>query len=413
MLKDKENIVTMKILQLCSKVPFPPQDGGCIAMNNITQGLINEGHSVKVIAMNTKKHHIEIKNITTNYRSTTNIETVNINTEIKIIAAFLNLFTNKSYNIERFRSKNFEQKLIDVLHSENFDIIQIEGLYVSMYTKIIRKYSTAKIIFRAHNVEYLLWEQLMQIEKNYFKKVYLKLLSKRLKKYELSCLQNFDAIATITKKDELQFKKDGFINKIETFPFGIDLNFSFPNLPIEQEYPSLFHLGAMDWKPNTEGVSWFLNHVWILLQKKHPSLKLYLAGRNMSDEMKKITTANVIVVGEIENSQLFMQSKGIMIVPLLSGGGMRVKIIEGMALGKTIITTSIGAEGIDCESNKNCIIANEPIEFAEAISKCISDKIFYSEIGINAKKLAILHYNNADICKRLIGFYKKLLNQNT
>ncbi len=279
-----------------------------------------------------------------------------------------------------------------------------------MYVDIIRKYSKAKIVLRAHNVEYKLWERAMQLANNPLKKAYLKLLAKRLKRYELNSLPTFDAIATITKKDEIYFKSEGFLKAMETVPFGIDLKNSIENNSNEENYPSVFHIGAMDWQPNIEGVNWFLNNVWDKLYVKYPHLKLYLAGRNMSAELKQLNKPNVIIVGEVENAQEFIQSKGVMIVPLLSGAGMRIKIIEGLAFGKTIVTTSIGAEGIDCENNKNCIIADDPNEFVEAISKCISDKVFYTEIGKNAKILAFQLYNNADICKRLTQFYQKLLS---
>lgn len=396
----------MNILQLCHKVPFPPKDGGCIAMNNLTQGLINEGHKVNVLAINTKKHFIDIASLPADYRLQTNIDTVYVDTTINFTAAFSNLITDKSYNIERFFSKAYEKKLIETLQSKQFDIVQLESLYVSMYISTIRQYSNAKIVLRAHNVEHIIWERTAQHEKNPLKKAYLNLLAKRLKNYELKALQTVDAIAAITKQDETYFRKSGIIKPIQTVPFGVDLTHTLQTSPQQEEYPSVFHLGAMDWQPNIEGITWFLNNVWDKVHAKHPLLKLYLAGRNMSMEFKQLNKSNVIIVGEVENAYQFIQSKGVMVVPLLSGGGMRVKIIEGLALGKTIVTTQIGAEGIEYENNKNCIIANDAIQFAEAISKCISDKFFYSEIGKNAKILASQNYNNVDICKNLIDFYK-------
>ena len=400
----------MNILQLCNKIPYPPKDGGCIAMNNLTQGLIDQGHTVKVLTINTKKHFIDIDSLPLDYRSKTNIEAVFIDTEVKATKAFINLFTHKSYNIQRFYSENFEKKLIEILKSETFDIIQFEGLYVSMYVQVTRKYSKAKVVLRAHNVEFKLWERAVELAKNPIKKIYLKLLTKRLKQYELSIVQAFDAITPITKRDEMQFKSAGFLKAMETVPFGMDLEKITEKNPFLHEYPSVFHIGAMDWQPNIEGVNWFLNNVWDKLNAKHPHLKLYLAGRNMSAALKQLNKPNVIIVGEVEDAIDFIQSKGVMIVPLLSGSGMRIKIIEGLALGKTIVTTSIGAEGIDCESNKNCVIADDSNLFADAISKCISEKMFYDEIGKNAKILALEQYNNVDICKRLVKFYRKLLS---
>ncbi len=130
----------------------------------------------------------------------------------------------------------------------------------------------------------------------------------------------------------------------------------------------------------------------------------------MTEHLKGLTEPNVYVLGEVASAEEFMLSKELMIVPLLSGGGMRVKIIEGMALGKTIISTSIGAEGIAYENNKNIIIADTINEFADAISKCLNDEQFAANIGSNAKLLVEMEYDNKKICKNLVGFYRAILN---
>ncbi|MBA3706271.1 MAG: glycosyltransferase [Bacteroidetes bacterium] len=401
----------MKILQLCHKVPFPPKDGGSIAMHNLTEGLINEGYNVKVMAINTSKHFTDIYQLPSDYLGKTNIEAIFIDTKVKLIPAFLNLFTGKSYNIERFYSKAFEHKLIELLKIEHFDIIQLESIYVSMYVDAIRKHSKAKIVLRAHNIEHQIWEQRVVLTKNPLRKFYLNLLAKRLKEYELTILKSIDAIAAITKDDENYFRKYDF-KAVETFPFGIDLKYHSLGKPDLEEYISIFHIGSMDWSPNMDGVSWFLKYVWPDIHARYPGVKLYLAGKNMPAWLKQLNMQSVVIVGEVADAFAFIQSKAIMIVPLLSGGGMRVKIIEGMALGKTIVSTTIGAEGINYTANKNILIADTPGEFFEHISNCILDKTYYEEIGMNATKLAMQEYNNSDICKRLTTFYHQLVAGN-
>lgn len=400
----------MKILQLCHKVPFPPKDGGCIAMNNLTQGLTVQGHTVKVLAINTPKHFTDIYKLPADYLSKTNIEAIFIDTNVKIIPAFLNLLGNTSYNIERFYSPEFETKLIELLSIEHFDIVQLESIYVSMYARTISEHSKAKIILRAHNIEHTIWEQHAGSTSNPLKKWYLKLLAKRLKKYELKSLQSVDGIACITKEDEAWFKKQNFNKPVEVFPFGIDQSVIIAKSGIT-DYPSVFHIGSMDWLPNTEGIKWFLENAWTKISVQHPGLKLYLAGRNMPGWLKELKIKNVIIEGEVVDAHAFINSKSIMIVPLLSGGGMRVKIIEGMALGKTIVSTGIGAEGIAYTNNKNILIADNATAFAEAIHKCVTDKHFFDTVGNNAKTLATQQYNNVDICGRLIDFYHRLINK--
>lgn len=408
-----------------------------MAMNNLTHGLIREGHTVKVLAINTKKHHTDIAALPEDYRAATNIEAVSVDTDVKALDAFLNLFSGASYNISRFYSAAFEKKLVEVLQKQEFDVVQLESLFVSMYVDIIRKHSKARIILRAHNIEHKIWELAAEQCSNPLKKAYLSLLAKRLKKCEVNSLVSFDAIAAITRSDAAWFKDAGFSKPLITVPFGIDvsdaaqgLRQGSPRVALAsavahtdlhttgldkngvENYPSVFHIGAMDWQPNIEGLQWFLSQVWPKVHAKHPELKIYLAGRNMQTEQwEQYKALNAVLVGEVENAQEFIQSKGIMIVPLLSGGGMRVKLIEGMALGKTIITTSIGAEGVDCENNKNCIIADNPEAFASAITKCITDREFYTEIGKNAQLLAAEQYNNLDICSRLVKFYQELSSQ--
>lgn len=399
----------MRILQICNKVPFPPKDGGCMAMNNLTQGLLDQGCEVKVLTLNTKKHFIDIDNLPAAYRSKTNIEAVFIDTEVKIIPAFENLFSGTSYNIDRFYSETFVDKLIEILKNQTFDIIHLESLYVTIYIDIIRQYSDTKIVLRAHNVEHTLWERNAQLTTNPLKKAYISLLAKRLKQYELYTLTTLDAIVAITKEDATYFKKAGFSKAMMTAPFGIDLKNESENNVMVSDPVSVFHIGAMDWQPNVDGINWFLNEVWGKVLAKHSHLQLFLAGRNMSDQLKQANIPNATVVGEVENASEFMRSKGLMIVPLFSGGGMRVKIIEGMALGKTIISTSIGAEGIEYENNKNILIADTAVEFSEAISKCLNDAAFTERIGNNARALVEAKYDNQQICKKLVDFYKELI----
>jgi glycosyltransferase involved in cell wall biosynthesis len=398
----------MKILQICSKIPFPPKDGGSIAMNILTHGLIKCGNEVHVLAVNTPKHFIKNEDIDSSYRKQTFYRSVFIDTSVKPVDALLNLFSGKSYNIARFYSKEFEKILIELLSAQQFDIVHLETLWVTPYVEIIRKYSKAKIVLRSQNVEYSIWERLAEASTNPLKKKYIQLLAKRLKKYEVSMLNKYDGVATITDIDAVSYKNLGCKIPVIHIPFGIDIT-NYKEDKLKTEYPSVFHIGAMDWMPNADGVNWFLEKIWTRVQMQHPDLKLYLAGRNMPEWMKQLTIKNVVVEGEVADSHKFINTKSIMIVPLSSGGGMRVKIIEGMALGKTIISTVIGAEGIEYENKKNILIANTELEFIEAINKCVTDKTYSDTICKNARILVENKYDNQKICKKLSDFYETLI----
>ena len=398
----------MRILQVCSKPPNPASDGGAMAMNVLTHGLIELGVEVNVLTMSTHKHLFNPDKISEAYKQKTKIESVFVDTRIKPHKAFLNLFSSSSYNISRFYSTEFENKLISILQKTNYDIIQLETLFTTPYINCIKKHSKAKIVLRSHNIEYKIWKRLASSTTNPIKRAYLRLLANRINKYEISILNEYDAVAAITSDDAKEMKELGSTKPIITIPFGINTTIFNKNENTQEEFPSLFHLGAMNWRPNEAGVKWFLENVWETIHKKHPHLKFYLAGRYMPAWLKNLKKENLVIIGEVDDALKFISSKGIMIVPLLSGGGMRVKIIEGMAARKTIISTSIGAEGIPYENGKHILIADTPDEFVKSIDTCLQDVSLYKTIGRNAQKLVEDHFDNKKICSSLLEFYKKL-----
>jgi glycosyltransferase involved in cell wall biosynthesis len=404
----------MKILILCNKSPYPALEGGPIAMNMIIEGLIHAGHRVKVLAVNSNKYKVDISSIPMDYREKTGIELVYINLSIRPFAAFLNLFSRRSYHVERFISRDLENALIRILQAEKFDIVQFEMLYMSPYINCVRKYSDARIVLRTHNIEHIIWHRVAESTKNPVKRYYLKSLVRKLKNYECSVVRQFDGIAAITEQDAAFFRSEQCLRPEEgkhipvvSIPFGIDPDL-FPVTAEEPEFPSLFSIGAMDWIPNIEGICWFLEKVWPEIHHRYPLLHYYLVGRHMPGWLMEKKYPNVYVVGEVENARTFMCSKAILIVPLFSGSGIRIKIIEGMANGKTIISTTIGAEGIHYSREKNIFIADKPEEFIRCVSKCVENKVLTETVGRNARDLVLTEYNRDLIISKLTGFYEKI-----
>lgn len=397
----------LNILFICNKSPWPAREGGPIAMNNLIEGLIDAGNSVKVLALNTNKYHTNIDDIPEDYRKKTNIELAYIDLSVKPLPAFLNLFTTKSYHVERFKSKAFEKRLIEILQSDTFDIVQIELLYMSPYLDTIRKYSKAKVVLRTHNIEHLIWERLARSEKNPVKKIYLRHLAETLRLYEHHVLNFYDGIVPITSKDGDFFKK---ITETPVCPVSFGIN---PD-KIKKETPqkpenALAHIGAMNWLPNIEGIKWFLEKVWPSLQIAQPTLKLYLAGREMPDWLINLKTKNIEVVGEVNDAAEFILSKSISIAPLLSGSGIRIKIVESMALGRAVVATSVGAEGINCTHGENIMIADTPDEFVKAIEHLYKNPDVCKETGKKAQELIQKEHNTEKIIQRLVAFYREIL----
>lgn len=397
----------LNILFICNKSPWPPSEGGPIAMNNLIEGLIDAGHHLKVLALNTNKYATDPKDIPHDYRKKTAIEFVFVDLSIKVVDAFANLFTNKSYHVQRFISNAVSSKLIEILSADSYDLVQIETLFMAPYVPIIRKHSRAKIFLRAHNIEHVIWQRLAESTKNPFKKYYLKHLSRTLASYEKHILDDFDGIIPITQKDADFFGK---LTQTPVLPvsFGVKMDTLETVAAADVEH-ALFHIGSMNWIPNEEGIKWFLHEVWPDVHRKLPQLKLYLAGREMPDWLSHLSLPNVIVLGEVDNAHQFILSKSISIAPLLSGSGIRIKIIESMALGKAVVATSVGAEGINYTDGTNLLLADTPAEFVGAIEKLYLQPEYCQSVGRQARQLIEDQHQTTKIIAKLYQFYREIL----
>ncbi|MBX2904177.1 MAG: glycosyltransferase [Chitinophagales bacterium] len=400
----------MRILQLANKMPFPPKDGGAMGIHIFTEGLLQAGHQVKVIAVNSPKLFTPLHEINQSYKESTQFEAVEIDTRIKPLKALLNLFSNRSYNVERFDAPAMHQKLKEVLATKSFDIIQLESVFMAPYIATIKKYSLAKIVLRAHNIEHKIWERLAANEKNILKKWYLGLLAKRLKQYEINMLNQYHGITYITATEGMQITNLGCRIPTCHIPFAMQVKNKIPILG-KEENGSVFSLAAMDWQPNVEGIQWFLDNVWALVLQKIPTAKFYIAGRNMNAHWLQKKYPQVEMVGEVKDANAFITEKSVMVVPLFSGGGVRVKIIEGFAMQKAIVATAIGAEGIEYKNNVHLLEANNSTAFAEQVITLLQNENQRNTIAQNGRKLAEQLYDIGSVITKLTHFYQTLLEE--
>jgi glycosyltransferase involved in cell wall biosynthesis len=398
--------MSLKILILTPRIPYPLKDGGAIAMHQTIEGYVQQGFEVSLLSMNTSRHWVDENLLPELYSKLVHFKTVFINNNINPLSAFFNLFTGKSYNVSRFINKNFETELIELINQEVFDIIQFESIYTSPYLQIAQENSDAKCFCRVHNIEHLIWQRLSENEANILKRKYLKILTNRLKNYEIDILKNFDLLLPISRTEEKYFS-DNKINASFYLPFGIDIN--KPILEnIEQNMHSIYHIGSMDWAPNVEGVTWFLSTVWDDLQTELKDVKLFLAGKNMPKSLLKKENNQTVILGEIEDFSAFSLSKNIMIVPLLSGAGIRIKVLEAMAFGKVVIATEIAVEGIGLTHQKNVLIANSPEDFKEQLHYCFSNLEKIKSIGDYAKQFVEANYSKEKIYLEVVEQFQYL-----
>ena len=396
----------IKILQVSNRVPWPLNEGGNIGIYNYTKAYRELGHDVTLYCMDAQKHNTPIKEASSELSKYAKLYIHPIDTDINLEDAIKHLVKNKSYNVSRFYNTIFEEELTKLLSKESFDLVQLEGTFVGPYISSIRKVHKGLLSLRMHNVEFEIWQRLAQNEKNPLKKLYLNILAKQLKKYESKIIRQVDTIVPVTDQDQTKFSKLYPKGIFKTIPAGINLNtwkFS-PSKTTNRWY----HIGSMEWHANAEAIDWYIENIHPLIIKNNTDYSLNLAGKGIDIALFE-SIPQVNVTENVNNAYDFVNSNDVCIVPLKSGSGIRLKILEAMAAGKLVITTTIGAQGINYSNQKHLLIADTPSEFLSIFKKLNNHQIDFQGIIKNARTLIEKQYATKALAKKQLLFYRELL----
>ncbi len=400
----------MRILQLCHKPPRPAKDGGCLAIDAITTGMINSGARVKVLTASTRKHPLDLEALEQGYIDDTDIEGIDLETGLDIRDAYIALLNGDSYNISRFYSHQYAMVLRKVLSRARFDVVHLESLYTTPYIETIRMHApTALISLRSHNHEYQIWEQRYKATRNPFHRLALRHLTKTLERYEKGVMNEVDTIVAISSGEGEGYRNWGFQGPIHVAGFGISPDAEWPNAVVrgqaERKGPlKLFHLGAMDWGPNKEGVEWFIQSVWPDIRRAHPAAEFHLAGRGLPRNAWS-DTEGIVNHGEVEDAAAFGRQFDLLVVPLLRGAGIRIKIVEALSRGIPVASTSTGLHGLELR-DADCVVQAEPEAFGGAIIDLLHHPERLPLLAEAGREAARVSFDRDTIGADLLEFYK-------
>lgn len=274
-----------------------------------------------------------------------------------------------------------------------------------MYVPLLRKLCKAPILLRSHNVEHEIWARTAMLTKG-LKGMYLRNLTPKIARFEQETLNYFDGIIAISEKDRSWYAKEGFKKPLTVITAGVDLE-RFPYLGEQGNPRSIGFIGSLEWIPNKQGLDWFVEKVWKDFVAKHPEAQFHIAGKNPPAEMTFEGVPGVVFHGMVPDAYAFMEQQGILVTPLLSGGGMRVKVVEGMAMGKCMVSTTIGAEGVEYEEGKDLHIADTPADYLKVLEDLWNHPAKVAETGLSARSKAEQKYGWNSLMDQLEQFYRQ------
>lgn len=378
----------MRILYIAHKTPFPIADGGCFAMMQLLKSL-HQTATVDALIFNTHKH---LFTSVTQSKLASYCEQVfhlPVATEIKPIAALLALLQYKNYNLSRYCST--EIKSFIATNYSNYDAIVCDGLFSAAQFATLSLGET-KLIIRAHNIEHQIWGQQARQEKFIVKRWYLKQLARTLRREELQLLNKAQQVWTLSQADTSVLSA-----LIQTPITTIPISIRIANNKVDYSVNQCFHIGSMNWTPNKEAVGYLINELW----RKHSNMpKLAIGGSFLTTQSFQDLPENCLLIGEVGDVLTFMSESGILVSPIKSGSGVRVKLLEALSLGVPMITTTIGASGIDSEE-AGIVLAETPSDFLTAINDLVANEQKKRMLGEKGRSYIATYHHEPTITEQI------------
>lgn len=383
----------LNVLVVDEEIPFPLNTGKRIRSYNLLKNLAHRHNLTFLCHQNFDQQERELGRIRFEQLG---IQVVFLNRELPRPTVLTsrsrlfwdlmrNVFSARPYVVQKHMSSELRHKLIDICADDQIDLVHFEW---TPYAAALPDRFDKPWIANAHNVESLIWKRYFEIEANRLKRQYVKNQWKKFDRFERNVFQSANHIVFVSKPDQQLGESEFRCRQSAVVDNGVDVNeFRFEG-PAKRDHNRILFLGSLDWRPNIDGICWFLDSVWPLVQKQCPDMTLDIVGRTppswFVERIRK--TANANLFADVPSVIPCLTVAGLMVVPLRIGGGSRLKILEAAAAGLPVISTSLGAEGLDFDAGVHFISANTANRFADAICATAGDLALQNDIAVAARK---------------------------
>jgi glycosyltransferase involved in cell wall biosynthesis len=281
------------------------------------------------------------------------------------------LLSAAPYAVSRFTSAKVRQMVAELLDQRQFDVAICD--FLASAPNFPSRLPIPTILFQ-HNVESMLWKRRAQYAAELADRLISSLEYKRMLRYETAQVSRFHHVIAVSESDRQAMSHMTDSSRISVVPTGVDLDTYTYNSGLRPALPLVVFAGSMDWEPNIDGVEYFCKSIWPQVLAQQPKARFRIVGRNPDARVKKLALPSVEITGTVASVVDHLREAAVLVVPLRMGGGTRIKIYEGMALGKATVSTLVGAEGLDVRHGHDIMLTDDPNRFAEYVATLLRDE---------------------------------------
>jgi glycosyltransferase involved in cell wall biosynthesis len=293
-------------------------------------------------------------------------------------------FSRYPYFLEKYRRPSYRAAVGALLSRGAFDLLLCDFLHTAAALEEVA--FRPRVLFQ-HNVEYVIRRRHAEREGNSLKRHLLETEWKKARDAEAALCRGFDRVVVVSEEDRETLQREFAVTNVSAIPTGVDLDYFRPGAAAVLPGTIVF-VGSMDWHPNEEGILWFLEQVYPEIRRAQPFASLTLVGRNPSDRIRSAAGRHpaVELTGAVPDVRPYLERAAAVVVPLRIGGGTRIKIFEAMAMGKAVVSTRIGAEGLPVSDGHDILLADEPQTLARSVVSLLEDGGLREKIGAAARE---------------------------
>jgi glycosyltransferase involved in cell wall biosynthesis len=311
----------------------------------------------------------------------------------------------------RLGSAKFALILEEWLRQEQFEVVQCEGLELAPFVLDAFKNWVGprpRLVLDEHNAEYLLQHRVYESERALgFQRLpaalYSLLQTQRLREYETKALRFFDRVIAVSENEQAALSRLVPGISVEVIPNGLDLRQFAPITGADEERPDqLIFTGTMDFRPNVDAVTWFARLVWPVIRQARPEARFVIVGRRPSPVVEALKAIpGIEVTGRVPDVQPYIRQSTLFVLPMRMGGGVRFKLLEALAMGKAVVTTSFGADGVPLTADREAVFADSPADFAQNCLALLADPTRRSRLAEAGRAFVAANFDWLSIAPRL------------
>jgi sugar transferase (PEP-CTERM/EpsH1 system associated) len=305
-------------------------------------------------------------------------------------------------------SEELTRKISQLVSKVDFDIVEIQPSNMAIYLEALPVSARCKCVLTFHNIGFQQFARISRYERRLGRKMRALLFSWMMRRWEPRYAERFDCCATVSEVDRDLLMMANSRLQVEVIPNGVDTHLYQP-LPYEGTTPALMFVGNMDYPPNIDAVVFFCQEVFPHIRRMIPDVEVWIIGTSPAPEVRQLDGSGVHVTGQVEDIVPYYERSAICVVPLRAGGGTRLKILEAMALGRPVVSTSVGAEGLNVVDGQHLLIADSPEQLTEKTVLLLTEREVYQHIVTNARKLVVTWYDWDVVAGRLMQVYADLM----